>query len=657
MCVAASSPPIPTPSLAALLETQATGLSSTWFFFCFKDPLSYMLPFHPYVDAALGSDHPIVLVDPCPVDKETLARELRADARQPTLYATAYRMEFGCVNYNGHQDDPSKIPSQIAEDDGTWLPTPSEETLLAHIEEDWIVAQQCDKSKQSQPRGRRLQVPASMQDRFYCKDVSESDGWAEKEEQQQQSNSKKKDEEIKSESEESFFPELEKRMKEIRSALKSSITDEKWKWRKALRREFYDHRTNQRAFQRTLEAESKLKQQRYLIHPLYLNELQLHRRSLVSLSFVAFEGVKDYYLYLKIGFQFFNLHIEQMIFTFVHHQLEGESVWFLIPFNQLDKLYELAAEMYRVVYRMTAESLKLSEDEFQRHCLIMGRALLYSKQLWPPLSLLQKHGIEYSRIVLRAGQVLTAAGDCAHFGFSTHPGQTVSVASNMATERWLKRGLPFLIDFFTWLGELDKIVAQQQAAWVPPPLPPPPPSRTVAHQLKSPLELAAKSTYLCPINFACSFVRGLYADMDAMLHGTEPVCEYPLLAALAEEQRRQRLDQHQRQCATIVQLIHKRRPDILKMLKAEKNKPCKGCEKNKAYADHTCLLCLCRGSDDPPAVDPQADEMLPDAESTTTTTTATKTNNKTRALPRDRARTSSRSASRSSAASVTSETY
>jgi len=43
------------------------------------------------------------------------------------------------------------------------------------------------------------------------------------------------------------------------------------------------------------------------VQPLFLNELQLHRQSLANLSPVEFDGVSNYYLYLKVGFQFFNL--------------------------------------------------------------------------------------------------------------------------------------------------------------------------------------------------------------------------------------------------------------------------------------------------------------------------------------------------------------
>ena len=49
-------------------------------------------------------------------------------------------------------------------------------------------------------------------------------------------------------------------------------------------------------------------------------------------------------------------HIEQMLFPFVHHQLKGETRWFIIPHSQLEKLYLLAAEMYGVLYGVTGQS-------------------------------------------------------------------------------------------------------------------------------------------------------------------------------------------------------------------------------------------------------------------------------------------------------------
>jgi len=152
-----------------------------------------------------------------------------------------------------------------------------------------------------------------------------------------------------------------------------------------------------------------------------------------------------------------------MLFPFVHHQLEGETSWIVIPYRELSKLYDLAAEMYGLLYGVTADSEAKAEE-----CALMGRALLYSKQLFPPLSLLQKQNIHFHTITLRAGQVLTAGGCDAHFGFSTCAGQTVSVATNTATSRWLQHGLPFVRDHFQWLLQLEQLWSRLPAAFKQP---------------------------------------------------------------------------------------------------------------------------------------------------------------------------------------------
>jgi hypothetical protein len=69
-------------------------------------------------------------------------------------------------------------------------------------------------------------------------------------------------------------------------------------------------------------------------HPLYQDAYALHPLSLAKLSNSDFDGVGDPYVYMKIGFQFFNLHVEQLLLLFVRHQLLGESVWYAIAFNQ-----------------------------------------------------------------------------------------------------------------------------------------------------------------------------------------------------------------------------------------------------------------------------------------------------------------------------------
>ena len=607
-----------------------------------SQPLLQPLLFAPQVEAAFKAKHQVVLVRPCRADSLAAQRELEVDELQQRRSQEVWRRHFGCGSNNGEPMLKSSTAETAAavssaalrslEQEGQWKPVPTPLELLEHIERDWAAAtctaapshslqpsnrseeavameEGQDESKSAaaaglppsptMATGQRVAPPLAMRNRPYFKKG------------------------LHPATSRPCFPQWEQRLAALQQPFVSHtvklervrkvLTVHNLEWSQLLEREFKAHRVHMwKHWTSAKLAHDELQWQgphtkmddepprnqsaaasaavaqppppSYFIHPLFLDELQLHRRSLACLSFVVFDSGRSNSLDCKLGFQFFNLHIEQMLFTFIHHQLEGESLWFLIPFGQLPKLYTLAADMYRVLYRVTPDSLTLTHEEFERHCLVMGRALLYSKQLWPPLSLLNKHGISYRVLVLSKDDILTADGDCAHFGFSTRPGQTISVASNIATSRWLQRGLPFLVDYFTWMGELERILQQHHAGWLqlPPPLGPP-----SIHQLKSPLELATKAVNLCPINFACSFVRGLYADMDAMRHGSEPVGEYPCKPDADECLR------HQRLCVQVVTLIHARRDFIQQV----DDKSCRSCDTHDSNTDiqHTCMLCLCRG--------------------------------------------------------------
>ncbi len=274
----------------------------------------------------------------------------------------------------------------------------------------------------------------------------------------------------------------------------------------------------------------------------------------------------------------FNQHIEQMLFPFVHHQLEGETRWFIIPHAELDKLYALAAEMYGVLYGVQGRTAVHDQER-----AIMGRALLYSKQLFPPLSLLKQHGITFRSITLRAGQVLMAHGGDAHFGFSTVPGRTVAVATNVATSAWLKDGLPFVLAHFKWISEV------LEPWW-----------RSAGCELKvaknSPAALRDMLTHdamvdkcimLCPPNFACSFIRGINADLAALEKHCVPVCEYR-----AEDVAAADMPQHRERCAEILRLLHACRPFTIK--------ECPSCSKSSNRGkptDCSCMSCHCRAGD------------------------------------------------------------
>jgi hypothetical protein len=269
-----------------------------------------------------------------------------------------------------------------------------------------------------------------------------------------------------------------------------------------------------------------------VLHPCYLNESRIQRRMLDNLSRIPFEGVQSSYVYIKENFQFFNLHIEQMLFSFNHHQLEGQSLWIIVPFDQLGKLYKVGAKLYEKLYKPEG----LSEAQL----LTMGRALVLSKQLFLSPKFLEEHGILHKQVLLNAGDSLSSHGGCAHFGFSTRPGKTVSVATNTCTDLWLKQGLEYLVEHFTFVADLKKLWNNRHSTARPTSWKLESPSKLKAKdqsdQLKSIQQIINKAINNCPPNFVCAFLRGLWADLN-LLRSEEKdardltVCSYPALTS------------------------------------------------------------------------------------------------------------------------------
>jgi len=108
-------------------------------------------------------------------------------------------------------------------------------------------------------------------------------------------------------------------------------------------------------------------------------------------------------------------HLEQMLFPFIHHQMCGESLWTVIPYSERDKLYQLVQEMATAHASWLArQKTKKGSGKAQTKAhsptptaaadvAPLSRILLFSKNLFPPLSLLDKHDIQYYRIPLKAG--------------------------------------------------------------------------------------------------------------------------------------------------------------------------------------------------------------------------------------------------------------
>ena len=346
-----------------------------------------------------------------------------------------------------------------------------------------------------------------------------------------------------------------------------------------------------------------------VFHPYYLNESVLHRRMLDNLSSVEFEGVQSSYVYIKEGFCMFNLHIEQMLFSFNHHQLEGESLWVIVPYDQLPKLYKLAGQIYAKVY-----SCKLKSEQ---ELITMGRCMVLSKQLFLSPAILTAHGITFAEKRLGANEVLSAHGGCAHFGFSTKPGKTVSVATNSCTDMWLSQGLAYLRSHFDYLESLCKLRLLKFGS-----------PRNVAEikkgqhtELLTPDQLKSCSINNCPINFTCALLHGLYADLNLLSCGANDaaeltVCSYPtvvleevprmlelvkaLLIQIHQPMLRQFIQDHDFACAACDEesADQKRAQTDSAEESADEEQSQTGdsvadSASEAAVKDHTCMTCLC----------------------------------------------------------------
>jgi hypothetical protein len=164
---------------------------------------------------------------------------------------------------------------------------------------------------------------------------------------------------------------------------------------------------------------------------------------------VQCDGMDSSYLYIKRGFQFFGLHVEQLSLPYVHHQLFGQSHWIIIPHRERDKLVGVIREMAQ---RLCVKKKKVTVQPLHARLLLHA-----SRRFMPPIALLEKHSVQRYEVTLEAGQMLIAHGGFAHYGFSTCAGETVSVARNLFTANFLiDGGLQFVMLFYTDILQLSK---------------------------------------------------------------------------------------------------------------------------------------------------------------------------------------------------------
>ena len=473
------------------------------------EPLRTVLPFDARVQAVLKARGAVV-VEPCKADTDSFKAELDHSAIDTSRHK-AMRMSFGCGNDNGQEENKKnfKTKPDMLSDIGIYALKESQ--LQQHLDDDW--------QHRLSNGGHRQPVPPQMDDRHYYKDVSQL--YTTNSRGQMQARKKQCH----------FFPGLHKTFREADDA---DSTDDG-----ALKEGTPAHRKFFRARLRACKLRNRADDAMPLVNPLFLHQLMYHRLSLPTLSSVTFDGVAGYYyLYRKDGFQFFNLHVEQMLYPFVHHQLEGESQWFIIPDTELHKLYKLAAHMYRVLYNR--------QEASEAEAYLMGRALLYSKQLFPPLSLLRAEGIVVWSLRLRTGQILTARGGFAHFGYSIGPGSTISVATNVATVEWLKDGLTFVLDHYAYLKELAAFMEEEekgQSRWDTVAVP------VEGSGMRGISDLVMKAINVCPPNVTCSLARNIAQDMDELNTAEEPLCLYPGLQS-------DKAAEHKKQCETLIECVH-----------------------------------------------------------------------------------------------------
>lgn len=399
------------------------------------------LPFVPKVQERLQA-RGMVIVQPCFVDNAGILQAIKTTEIGKGKTSAAYRMSFNCVNNGAWEIAPPAKALAALTDGGLYQQHWTESDVFELIEKKW-------EHMKSKGKGLHKGCMPFMENCVYHKDLAPDNFRGNR------SRGRKN----------SFYPAID--------AVNNDV-----------------HAIGR--------ARNDLK-----CHPLHLDEYADNKRSLLRLcpSEQKMPGIFTSFAYLKFGFKFFNLHVEQLHLPFVHHQLCGESMWIIIPHSERTKLQDVVREMARVQYEWQQSqsgakaNVALSEEELD----ILSEVLFYSKSLFPPLSLLQKYGVTYRRVVLKAGQVFVAHGGYAHFGFSTDPGETHSLACNIMTENWLVSGGPeFVLDYFEWvsqLAEMKNVEAGLEAMGI-----------TTAH--------LANALNTCPHGFTCAMFKALQKDLE-----------------------------------------------------------------------------------------------------------------------------------------------
>jgi len=137
---------------------------------------------------------------------------------------------------------------------------------------------------------------------------------------------------------------------------------------------------------------------------------------------------------------------------------------------------------------------------------------------------LREHHITYHEITLKANHILIAHGGCAHFGFTTEPGETISFAINYAPVRWMDQDVvEFILDYFRWIDKLQKQYPTKDAMM-----------KTLTEAGCSEQEFV-DALNICPHNYTCSFLSGLKHDLTKSTKGSGAKHQYPTLSLDAKQ--------------------------------------------------------------------------------------------------------------------------
>lgn len=424
----------------------------------FGRSLEDALPFEPAVAAHL-KQFGIVVVEPCFREHATWIAELNVDLLQHTSFRHAYEMTLGCFNDGGGRrvanPKPPSLPNGI-------YPSPSlaADEVFAFLEDQW---QAMLRSPAELPH-----PPPAATKCHYLKDLSS-------------------EHDLRRRNTPSYFPKWDKALLEDQDRREAVVAASSLCGSAAA------------ATDGDVVMRDVVPPVRY--PALYMDAYAEHPKSLLRLtSTERCDGIHNSFAYLKFGFQFFNLHVEQWLLPFVHHQVSGESAWILVPHSERHKLSSVVRKMTRVRHAHLAGEPGQDHDDDATSSTVAS-VMFYSKSLLPPLSLLREHDVQFHQLQLRAGQVLVAHGGFAHYGFNTGAGETHAFACNIMTEDWLVNGGPqFVVQFFEGILDLSDLEPEELS------------NELAACGLDE--QHLAKALNTCPPAYSCALLTAVRDDLQ-----------------------------------------------------------------------------------------------------------------------------------------------